>query len=599
MSATAHGRARPVHVVATAGHVDHGKSTLVRALTGIEPDRWEEEHRRGLTIDLGYAWTTLDSGEPLAFVDVPGHERFIGNMLAGIGPVPAVLFVVAADEGWRQQSAEHLAAVDALGVAHGLLVVTRSDLADPGPALADAQARLAATSLGSVESVAVSARTGEGMDALRAALSRLVATLPAPRTEGRTRLWVDRAFTIRGSGTVVTGTLAEGSLSTGDVLELRGREVRVRGLQSLERPVTVATPVCRVAANLRGLTTAQVARGDVLLTPGAWRATELLDVRVRGVAVQDLPGELVLHVGTAAVGARVRPLGVDTARLSLRRPLFLVSGDRAILRDPGSRAMAGALVLDADPPALRRRGAAVRRAAELEAYTGVPDLAVEVGRRGAMQRVDAQMLGIVAPQGDSPESVVTVGAWYVAAAALEGWADALRQAVATQTQAQPLEPSLAVEAARAAAGVPDRSLMQPVVERAQLELRQGRVGVPGAAADLGPAEAGLRAVEQRLAATPFAAPERPELAESGLGPRQLAAAERVGRLVRLGDDVVLLPDAPARAMRELAALPQPFTLSQARQALGTTRRVAVPLLEHLDRRGWTRRVDDTHREVVR
>ena len=151
-----------MHVLATAGHVDHGKSALVRALTGIEPDRWEEEHRRGLTIDLGYAWTTLPSGQEVAFVDVPGHQRFVGNMLAGLGPAPAVLFVVAADEGWRQQSGEHLAAVDALGIRHGLLVVTRSDLADPAATLADAGERLAASSLGACEAVAVSARTGAG-----------------------------------------------------------------------------------------------------------------------------------------------------------------------------------------------------------------------------------------------------------------------------------------------------------------------------------------------------------------------------------------------------------------------------------------------------
>ncbi|QGN57682.1 selenocysteine-specific translation elongation factor [Nostocoides sp. HKS02] len=589
-----------MHVVATAGHVDHGKSTLVRALTGIEPDRWEEERRRGLTIDLGYAWTTLDSGEPLAFVDVPGHERFIGNMLAGLGPVPAVLFVVAADEGWRQQSAEHLAAVDALGVAHGLLLVTRSDLADPGPALADARARLAATSLGAVEAVAVSARTGEGLPEVRAALSRLVAALPQPRAEGRTRLWVDRAFTIKGSGTVVTGTLGEGTIAVGDSLELGGRAVAVRSLQSLERPVTTAPPVCRVAANLRGLATAQVGRGDVLLTPGAWRVTELLDVRVRGLAVGELSGELVLHVGTAAVGARVRPLGDDTARLVLRRALPLVAGDRAILRDPGSRALAGALVLDPDPPALRRRGAAGRRALELEGYSGVPDLAVEVGRRGAMSHVDAQVLGVVAPQGNPPDSVLTVGSWYLDTAALKRWAQSVRAAVEAKAQASPLDPTMTVDAARTMAGVPDRSLMSTVVAHAGLELREGRLGVPGAAeASLGTAEAGLRAVEQRLAVAPFAAPERPELAEAGLGQRELAAAERIGRIVRLGDDVVLLPDGPARAMRELAALPQPFTLSQARQALGTTRRVAVPLLEHLDRRGWTRRVDAAHREVVR
>src|SRR5512139_423670 len=204
-----------------------------------------------MTIDLGYAWTTLDSGEELAFVDVPGHQRFIGNMLAGLGPAPAVVFVVAADEGWRQQSAEHLAAVDALGLQHGLLVVTRSDLADPAPALADAGERLAATSLGRCEALAVSARTGDGIPELRSALDRLVARLPRPATDGRVRLWVDRAFTIRGSGTVVTGTLGEGTMRVGDQLEVAGRSVTVRGLQSLERPRDSVPAVARVAVNLR------------------------------------------------------------------------------------------------------------------------------------------------------------------------------------------------------------------------------------------------------------------------------------------------------------------------------------------------------------
>src|SRR5688500_10090407 len=194
-------------VIATAGHVDHGKSTLVRALTGMEPDRWAEERRRGMTIDLGYAWTALPSGAVIAFVDVPGHARFIGNMLAGLGPAPAVLVVVAADEGWRRQSGEHLAAVDALGLRHGLLAVTRSDLADPGPATREALAHLRRSSLGEVEAVSVSGVTGLGVEELRAALDRLVARLPDPQVAGPVRLWVDRAFTVRGSGTVVTGTL--------------------------------------------------------------------------------------------------------------------------------------------------------------------------------------------------------------------------------------------------------------------------------------------------------------------------------------------------------------------------------------------------------
>src|SRR5690242_5740711 len=193
----ARGGTADVHVIATAGHVDHGKSTLVRRLTGMEPDRWAEERRRGMTIDLGFAWTGLPSGATVAFVDVPGHERFVPNMLAGIGPVPAAMIVVAADEGWMPQSAEHLAALNALDVRHGLLVVTRSDLAEPEAAIELAQEEIAGSSLGDVEAVAVSAVTGAGLDDLRAALDRLVARLPAPDAEAPVRLWIDRVFTVK------------------------------------------------------------------------------------------------------------------------------------------------------------------------------------------------------------------------------------------------------------------------------------------------------------------------------------------------------------------------------------------------------------------
>lgn len=241
-----------MHVVATAGHVDHGKSTLVRALTGMEPDRWAEERRRGLTIDLGFAWTALPSGARVAFVDVPGHERFVGNMLAGVGPAPAVMFVVAADQGWRPQSAEHLAVLDAFGVQHGLLVVTRSDLADPGPARAQALARLSPTTLGAVDSVCVSGTTGAGLDQLRLALDRLVASLPAPDRQAPVRLWADRAFTIHGAGTVITGTLGAGTIQVGDdlILSPDGRRVRIRGLQTLHAPCETVAAVARVAVNI-------------------------------------------------------------------------------------------------------------------------------------------------------------------------------------------------------------------------------------------------------------------------------------------------------------------------------------------------------------
>ena len=583
-----------MRVVATAGHVDHGKSTLVRALTGMEPDRWAEERRRGMTIDLGYAWSSLPSGEVLGFVDVPGHQRFIGNMLAGLGPAPAVLVVVAADEGWRRQSGEHLAAVDALGLRHGLLAVTRSDLADPGPATAEALGHLSASSLGEVEAVAVSGATGLGVDALRAALDRLVARLPEPDTAAPVRLWVDRAFTIRGSGTVVTGTLGAGTLRVGDELELRGRTVRVRGLHSLGIAQDQVRAVARVAVNLRGVERDDVERGDALLTPGAWRAAGLVDVRLT-TDPRELPSELLLHVGSTAVAVRLRPLGPDTVRLGLHRALPLRAGDRALLRDPGRQAVAaGVLVLDADPPVLRRRGAAAVRGQALVA--GVPDLAAEVARRGAARREDLRALGVAV---DDDTGLVVVEDWLVDPGTWDGWSRTLTSAVDAHAAAAPLEAGLTHEAARHAVGLPDPRLLAPLVSAAGLTSTGGRLHRPGRVVSLGAAEAAVAAIEARLAADPVDAPEVPELRAYGLGARELAAAERAGRLLRLADDVVLLPDGPARAMRVLAALEQPFTLSQARQALGTTRRVAVPLLEHLDGRGWTRRLDASLREVRR
>ncbi|HET9118682.1 MAG TPA: selenocysteine-specific translation elongation factor, partial [Pseudonocardiaceae bacterium] len=313
-----------MHVVATAGHVDHGKSTLIRALTGMEPDRWAEERRRGMTIDLGFAWTNLSEGLTVAFVDVPGHERFVPNMLAGVGPVPAVMFVVAADEGWMPQSAEHLEALHALNVRHGLLAVTRSDLMDPELARDEALEYLAASTLGRIPAVCVSGATGAGLGELRAALSKLVVALPAPDVDADVRLWVDRAFTIRGAGTVVTGTLAAGTLHVGDELELEpgGRRVVVRGLQSLGAPVEAAPAVARVAANLRGVPREAIHRGATLLTPGAFRTTRTVDVRLSASSRHgDISGQtsssapryvsmsgrsaVVLHVGTAAVPARV------------------------------------------------------------------------------------------------------------------------------------------------------------------------------------------------------------------------------------------------------------------------------------------------------
>ena len=297
-----------MQVIATAGHVDHGKSALVRALTGMEPDRWAEERRRGLTIDLGFAWTTLPDGQRLAFVDVPGHERFVPNMLAGVGPVPAVLVVVAADGGWMPQSAEHLAAIDAVGIRHGLLVVTRCDLADPGPATRQAADQIAATSLGRVEAVAVSAVTGAGLPELRAALVRLVASLPVPDPAAPVRLWVDRSFSIRGSGTVVTGTLPAGTIRSGQELLLTPsmRPAKIRGIESLNEPAASVSGVARVALNLRGIPADVPARGMALVDAGRWTMTKLADVRLAVPPGLRLPPDITVHIGSARMLARLR-----------------------------------------------------------------------------------------------------------------------------------------------------------------------------------------------------------------------------------------------------------------------------------------------------
>jgi selenocysteine-specific elongation factor len=593
-----------VHVLATAGHVDHGKSTLVRALTGMEPDRYAEERRRGLTLDLGFAWTTLDD-EVLAFVDVPGHERFVTTMLAGVGSVPAVVLVVAADGGWMPQSQEHLDALDALGVRHGLLVVTRCDLAPPGPVLAMARDRLSSTTLADVPHVAVSATTGSGMQDLRAALVQLVRSLPAPDAEAPVRLWVDRSFSITGAGTVVTGTLAAGTLRRGDRLHLPGHgEVTVRGLQSLGGDAASVSATARVAVNLRGVGREQVRRGDALLTPGRHVETSLADVRVRGTAAADLPAECLLHLGSAGVSVRVRPLGSDLVRLRLASPLPLRIGDGGLLRDPGRHLVLGGLtVLDVDPPPLRRRGAAGQRAVVLAGVTGQPDAAGELERRGIVRREHLLALG-VPPEQVSALSAAVVGdrEWLVSAERAVAARRALPDAVAAWARANPLEEGMPMAAARQRLGLPSARLVAALVQP-PLVVRDGRVVLERPAArpvDQLPRQvrAGVDAVLADLERAPYAAPEAHRLRDLGLGPRELAAAVRTGVLARVGESVYLTPAAVAAAAEPLRALPQPFTLAEARKAWGTSRRVAVPLLQLLDQRGTTRRLPDDSRHLL-
>ena len=583
-------------VVATAGHVDHGKSALVRALTGMEPDRWAEERRRGLTIDLGFAWCTLPGGVQVAFVDVPGHERFVPNMLAGVGPVPAVLFVVAADGGWMPQSAEHLAAIDAMGIRHGLLAVTRSDLADPAPATRRALAELARTSLGTVDAVAVSAVTGTGLPELSAALARLAGGLPRPDPAAPVRLWVDRSFSIKGSGTVVTGTLPAGKVAIGDELQLvpSRRPVRVRAIESLGAPANPVTGVARVALNLRGVPADAVARGHALVTPAAWTHTTQLDVRLhRSAALADggqaqraaadrLPAQLAVHVGSARNLARLRPLGPDHARLTLRDPLPLHAGDRLLLRDPGAATLLliGATVLDPSPPALRRRGAATAAAAELSTWPDGPAASDILARHGILRLSSLAAMGV---SGGPPP--VSPG-WLADPAHWERLRRQLIAAIEAHARDNPLSPGLPIEAARAVLGLPDRSLVEPLlpVQGPDQALPQSTMTA-------------IRKVLDDLKQAQFAAPEAGRLQALGLDKKQLAAAAKHGFLLRITDQIILAPGADKAAAGILARLTQPFTTGEARQALGTTRRVAIPLLEYLDRAGLTERLPDDRRRV--
>jgi selenocysteine-specific elongation factor len=641
-------------VIATAGHVDHGKSTLVRALTGMEPDRWEEERRRGLTIDLGFAWMDEPDGPDgpaIAFVDVPGHERFVPNMLAGLGPVPAVLMVVAADGGWMPQSAEHLAAINALGISHGLLAVTRADLADPAPVLRRAQAELAATSLGQVEAVAVSAVTGAGLPELRQALARLARALPVPDPAAPVRLWVDRAFSIRGSGTVVTGTLPAGTVRTGGELLLAPslRPVRVRSIESRQRSTDHVQGVARVALNLRGLPREILTRGMALVTPDQWTLTTTIDVRCdlparppgagKSAAAPPetrLPRTLTVHIGSARTPAHVRLLNPTNlgpasntdprspkatsapgatpatvlARLTLRDPLPLHAGDRLLLRDPGAAGLfiLGATVLDVTPPPLTRRGAAAAAATELGAWPATPRVADLLRRHGLLRQPTLAAMGLTG--GPNP----VAGDWLADPAFWAAAREQLDQLVTDHATKNPLAVGLPVEAARAALHLPTRALVEALARPAagpppSVTVHGGYLTVAQAPNPPGqPAPARAAAVPERLltavhavrsdlADGPFRAPEAARLQELGLDTRSIAAAARAGLLLRVSDQIVLAPGADTKAAQALAQLPQPFTTAQARQALGTTRRVAIPLLEFLDRARITERLPDDRRRL--
>ena len=557
-------------VIATAGHVDHGKSSLVLALTGTDPDRFEEEKRRGLTIDLGFAHTTLPSGAELSFIDVPGHVKFLRNMLAGVGGVNACLFVVAATEGWKPQSEEHLRILELLGIGDGVIALTKADLIDADLfelAQMDVADHVADTFLADAPVVAVSATTGTGLDELRTELDALVERMATAGDIGRPRLWIDRVFAAKGSGTVVTGTLTGGRLAVDDTVQIDGRAARIRALQIAGRPVDEIGPGNRVAVNLSGVDHHELDRGQALVAPGQWRATDRFDASLHVLEALDHDvsrrGAFVAYVGSGEHAVRLRVLGTETlapgsdgfVRLFLPDAVPVLPGDRFVLRESGrDETVGGGEVLDIDPV--------------LRASRAAPDRTIDrvVRERGWVTVDDVEQL-----TGQHVEP--TVGDWLTTDDELA----AMRSTLAARVEeAGPTGLDLASFDDR------ERAVLTTIDE------------VVVDAATVRPADA----------VDPFV--DHPFLAVAVVGgftppqPDDVDRAE-LRELVRRGHLVArdgmhfhadTIDAAALVAARLLAESPDGFTVAAFRDATGASRKFALPLVAELDARGITRRRDD-------
>ncbi len=556
-------------VIATAGHVDHGKSSLVLALTGTDPDRFEEEKRRGLTIDLGFAHTTLPSGEELSFIDVPGHVKFLRNMLAGVGGVTGCVFVVAATEGWKPQSEEHLRILELLGIDAGVIALTKSDLVDDDLlelARMDVADHVGGTFLADAPVVAVSGTTGLGLDELRGELDGLVERATRAGDVGRPRLWIDRVFAAKGSGTVVTGTLAGGRLAVDHTVVVNDREARIRGLQTAGRSVDEIGPGTRVAVNLSGVDHHELARGHALVAPGQWRQTDRLDasVHVLDALDHDLSrrGAFVAYFGSGEHTVRLRVLGSDTVapggdgfvRLFLPRAVPVLPGDRFVLRESGrDETIGGGEVLDIDPV--------------LRASRAAPDRTIErvVRERGWVTAADVEQL-----TGQRVEPMV--GEWLTTDDELAAMRSSLVERV---NEAGPTGLDIAAFDDR------ERAVLATIDD------------VVIEAATVRPADA----------VDPFV--DHPYLAVARAGrftppqPDDVDRAE-LRELVRRGHLVVRdgmhfhtdTIDAAASLAAQLLAASDGFTVAEFRDATGASRKFALPLVAELDARGITRRRDD-------
>jgi selenocysteine-specific elongation factor len=603
-------------VVGTAGHIDHGKSTLITALTGIDPDRLAEEKRRGMTIDLGFAHLRLPSGLEIGIVDVPGHARFIRNMLAGTHGLDAVMLVIAADEGVMPQTREHLEIIDLLDVRHGVVVLSKVDLVDAewlALVTSEVLATLKHTSLDGAPLIPFSAVSGEGKAELVAELDALLEAAASRPDLGRPRLPIDRVFTMSGFGTVVTGTLVDGTLTVGEELEVvpRGRLARVRGLQQHNRKVDTASPGSRVAANLTGVDKDELARGDVLARPKTLNATRRIDatVRVLASAPQSLRHgvELLLHTGTSEVGCRVILLEGDEivagaqgwVQLYLDRPIAAAAQDRFILRVPSpSATIAGGRFVDVNPRKHARRDSVVRESLERRAAGDVLQEELRKYPRGVT--AIALLKATMAPEADvAALKAKRVGEWLFDPGAWQSISERAIRELETYHSMHPLRAGMAREELRNKLGVPPGSfpsVLQGLAEDGRVAERDGSLALPAHRVEL-PVDGAAGPLLEVLGRQPLAPPSLSEATrESGASAEVVRALAQRGDIVRVGDDVAFTKDAYEMAVamvREIISDGGSITVAQLRDRMGASRRPVLALLEHLDAQRVTRRVGDS------
>jgi selenocysteine-specific elongation factor len=550
--------------VGTAGHIDHGKTWLVRALTGKDTDRLPEEQRRGISIDLGYAPLELPDGRLLSVVDVPGHERFVRTMVAGATGIDLFLLVIDAGEGARPQTHEHLAILRLLGIESGVVALTKVDAVDADTLeLAADEAR---ELVRDAQIVPVSAKTGEGLDELRAALGRVADAVDGERTDRPTRLYVDRSFTLKGFGTIATGTLWSGSVGTGDELRLEpsGRDVRVRSVQVHDREVERADAGQRVAVGLPGVERRSVKRGDALVEPGAYPTSYRLDVALGELEPIADGARVQVHVGTAHTAGRVARVGDRFAQLRLSSRVVAARGDRVILR--GESTLGGGTVLDPAPPRHRDE----ERMALLERGDVAATVQAPVPVDSLRHLLDGELDG-----------VERAGPWAFSAAWLTDLESDLR---ARLDAADPLDPGIPP---------PSEPWAQDIVPLLPFDRRGAKLYLPGATASLGAREHEANALERELIAAGVRATK---VADDEL----VRFLEASSRLVKLGDGYAIgaggyevAKDVLVTECRAVGGI----TLARFRDLAGTGRRDAQLLLERFDADGLTRRVGE--RRVLR